>query len=221
VQWFPDGRSLLVGATDSKGRLGLYRVDAQSGAAAVVRLQALDGPSMFGPSLSPDGATLYFRTFADAKGQISLVMARDLRSGAEREIYRFLGPVAWPSPSRDGKQLAFAVTEPTSRRSSIVAVPASGGKARTVLELPEGYAMPPNRGLVLWGSSNNLIFTATNAKRDAEVWSVQLDGSGAQKLDLNMTAMMQLELHPDGRRLLFRAGEVTKEIWAMQPSSSR
>lgn len=221
VQWFPDGRSLLVGAIDLKGRVGLYRVDAQSGSVAVVRLRSHDAQNMFAPSLSPDGATLYFRTFADAKGQISLVMARDVRSGAEREVYRFLGPVGWPSPSPDGKQIAFAVIEPARRQCSIVVVPASGGKAQTVLTLPEGYAIQANRGRVIWGPSNNLIYMPTNAKREAEVWSVLVDGSGAQKLDLKLTAMMQPQLHPDGRRLLFRAGEVTKEIWAMQPSSSR
>ena len=42
----------------------------------------------------------------------SLVMARDLRSGAEREVSRFSGQVGWPSLSRDGKQLAFAVSDP-------------------------------------------------------------------------------------------------------------
>ena len=221
VQWFPDGRSLLVGALDLKGRQGLYRVDAQSGSVATVRLRSQDDNNMFGPSLSPDGATLYFRTFADTKGEISLVMARDLRSGAEREVYRFNGPVGWPSPSPDGKELAFAVIEPGSRRCSIVVVPATGGKARTVLALPEGYALQANRGRVIWGPGTNLIYMPTNAKREAEVWSVRLDGTGAQTLALNLKSMMQPQLHPDGRRLLFRAGDVTKEIWAMQPSSSR
>jgi Tol biopolymer transport system component len=221
VQWFPDGRSLLVRATDLKGRQGLYRIDAQSGAETLVRQRLHDGPNILGPSLSPDGATLYFRTSADAKNQTSLVMARDLRSGAEREVYRFSGPLGWPSPSRDGNELAFSLTEPAGRQSSIVVVPTTGGKARTVFALPDGYAMQVNRGMVLWGPNNNLIFTPTNAKREAEVWSVRVDGSGAQKLDLKLTAMMRLQLHPDGRRLLFRAGEVTKEIWAMQSSSSR
>lgn len=66
-----------------------------------------------------------------------------------------------------------------------------------------------------------MIFMPTNSKGAAEVWSVRVDGSGAQKLDLNLPAMMQPQLHPDGRRLLFRAGELTKEIWAMQSSPSR
>jgi Tol biopolymer transport system component len=221
VQWFPGGRSLLVGAIDLKGRVGLYRVDAQSGSVAVVRLRSNDAQNMFGPSLSPDGATLYFRTFADTKGQISLVMARDLGSGAEREVYRDSGQIGWPSPSPDGKQLAFAVIEPARRQCSIVVVPATGGQARTLVTLPEGYAIPANRGRILWGPSNNLMYMPTNANRETEVWSVRVDGSGAQKLDLNLPAMMQPQLHPDGRRLLFRAGELTKEIWAMQSSASR
>ena len=35
----------------------------------------------------------------------------------------------------------------------------------------------------------------------------------ATTLDLKLPAMIQPDLHPDGRRLLFRAGEVTDEIW--------
>ena len=221
VQWFPDARSLLVGASDLKGRQGFYRVDAQTGAVALIRQRSADAPNMFGPSLSPDGTTLFFRTFDNQKGGNSLVMARDLRSGAEREVYRSGGQVGWPSPSQDGKQLAFAVFEPATRQSSIVVLPATGGKARTVLALPEGYAVPANRGLVLWGPTNNLIFTPTNAQREAEVWSVRLDGSGAEKIDLNVKNVVQARLHPDGRRLLFRSGELTKEIWALQTSSSR
>jgi Tol biopolymer transport system component len=218
VQWFRDGRSLLVGAADMKGRQGFYRVDAQSGALDALRLRAPDAPNIFGPSLSPDGSTLYFRSFSDAKGDLALLMARNLQSGAEREVYRFAGPMGWPSTSPDGTQLAVAVTEPASRRISINVVPTAGGKARTVVTLPEGYVMLGNRGRVLWGPNNNLIFMPASKQR-AEVWSVRLDTGAATTLDLQLPGMMQPDLHPDGRRLLFRAGEVTDEIWALSSSS--
>ena len=97
-------------------------------------------------------------------------------------------------------------------------VPTTGGKARTVATLPEGYVMLGNRGRVLWGPNNNLIFMPASKQR-AEVWSVRLDGGAATTLDLQLPAMMQPDLHPDGRRLLFRAGEVTEEIWALSSSS--
>ena len=77
--------------------------------------------------LSPDGTTLYFRAFDDRR-ENSLVMARDLRSGAEREVYRFSGQVGWPSLSEDGKQLAFAVREPATRQTSIVVLPTTEGR---------------------------------------------------------------------------------------------
>lgn len=218
VQWFPDGRSLLVGAADVKGRQGFYRVDAQSGAHEALRLREPDAPNIFGPSLSPDGSTMYFRAFADPKGDLALIMARDLRSGAEREVYRFAGSMGWPSMSPDGTHLAVAITERASRRVSIAVVPTAGGKARTVVTLPEGYAMLGNRGRVLWGPNGNLIFMPA-AKGRAEVWSVRLDSGAATTLDLQLPAMMQPDLHPDGRRLLFRAGEVTDEIWALSSSS--
>ena len=138
---------------------------------------------MFAPSLSPDGATIYFRTFADPKGEIALVMARDLNSGAEREVYRFSVDrwVAIAIP-RDGNQLAFAVIgtlrSSMFKRSSCLR-PGDGANRSGVAG--KNMSMEPNRGLVLWGPSDNLTFTLTNAKREAEVWSVGIDGSGAQR----------------------------------------
>ena len=126
--------------------------------------------------------------------------------------------MGWPSASPDGTQLALAVTDRASRRISIAVVPTAGGKPRTVVTLPEGYVMLGNRGRVLWGPNNNLIFMPASKQR-TEVWSVRLDGGAATTLDLQLPAMMQPDLHPDGRRLLFRAGEVTDEIWALSSSS--
>ena len=126
--------------------------------------------------------------------------------------------MGWPSASPDGTQLALAVTDRASRRTSIAVVPAAGGKARTVVTLPEGYGLAGNRGRVLWGPNNNLIFMPASKER-AEVWSVRLDSGAVTTLDLKLPAMIQPDLHPDGRRLLFRAGVVTDEIWALSSSS--
>ncbi|HUE84661.1 MAG TPA: hypothetical protein VMO26_01155 [Vicinamibacterales bacterium] len=219
VQWSPDTRSLFVGGTDFKGRVGLYRMDARSGAVTMIRHRSPDQPNMFAASLSPDGKTLYFRTFADAKGQISVLMARDLASGQEREIHRSTGAMSGASPSRDGLQLALTVSDAATRKTSIVILPATGGTPRTVLALPEGHTVTPNLGFVQWGTNNDLLSIRTNAERQTEMWRVGLDGSNPQKLELSLPRMMQPRLHQDGRRLLFRAGEVTKEVWALQPAS--
>jgi len=223
VQWFPDNRTLLAGGTDLKGRQGFYRLDTQSGAVAVIRHRSPDEPNIGAGSMSPDGKTLYYRTSADSKGQITLLMARDLASGREREIHRNAGPMSGASASRDGRQLALAIRDAAARKTSIVILPATGGTPRTVLTLPEGHTVTLNLGLVQWGTNNDLISISTNAERQAELWRVGLDGSGAQKLELNFSRLTQPQprLHPDGRRLLFRAGEVTSEVWALQPASSR
>jgi Tol biopolymer transport system component len=223
VQWFPDNRTLLVGGIDLKGRQGFYRLDAQSGAATVIRHRSPDEPNIGGGALSPDGKTLYFRTSADVQRQTALLMARDLASGQEREIHRSTGLMSGASPSRDGRQLALAIRDPGTGKNSIVVLPATGGAPRTVFALPEGHTVALNLGLVQWGTNNDLISISTNAERQAEMWRVGLDGSGAQKLEINFSRLTQPQprLHPDGRRLLFRAGEVTKEVWALQPASSR
>jgi hypothetical protein len=90
-----------------------------------------------------------------------------------------------------------------------------------VLALPERHTMAPNLGLCSGGANNDLISIRTNVERQTEIWRVGLDGNGAQKLDLSLPRMTQPRLHSDGRRLLFRAGEVTSEVWALQPAPSR
>jgi len=222
VEWFPDRQALLVIGTDLKGRYGFYRLDAQSGAVTVIRHRSPDEDNLLAPSLSPDGKTLYFVTFVGPKRQMSLLMARDLASGQEREIHRSTGPVSGASPSPDGLQLALAVSDAATRTTSIVILPAAGGTPRTVLVLPEGQTIAPNLGLMQWGTNNDLISIRTTAERQKELWRIGLDGT-AQKLELSLSRLTQPQprLHPDGRRLLFRAGDVTKEVWALQPASSR
>ena len=223
VQWFPGNRALLVGGTDLKGRQGYFRLDAQSGAVTVIRHRAPDESNIGGGALSPDGKMLYFRMFADPQRHASMLMARDVASGQERELHRTSGVLSGVSPSGDGRQLAFAVNDEATRRTSIALLSATGGTPRTVLALPENQAVLANASPMQWGTNSDLLITVRTAERETEIWRVGLDGSAPQKLELNLSRLTQpqLRLHPDGRRLLFRAGEVTKEIWALQPASSR
>ena len=224
VQWFPDNRALLLGGTDFKGRQGYYRLDAQSGAVTAIRHRSPDEPNIGGGALSPDGKTLYIGMAADPKGRTSVLMARDVASGQEREIHRSPAAMHGLSPSRDGLQLAMALRDAVTGKTSIVILPATGGTPRTVLALPEGQTILPNAGPMQWGTSNHLLVTIrTNAGRQTDIWAVALDGSGARKLEMSLSRLTppQARLHPDGRRLLFRNGEVTKELWALEQASSR
>jgi Tol biopolymer transport system component len=60
VRWSPDGRSLLVSGSDSKGRGGLYSVDVKSGALSPVVVEAGASFRGFEGVWSTDGKALFY-----------------------------------------------------------------------------------------------------------------------------------------------------------------
>jgi Tol biopolymer transport system component len=115
--WSPDNGSLLVNGKDKQGATGVYRIDAQDGGVVPVVLNE-PGQNVSASAWSPDGRTIYLlRT--DVKSKVVTLVARDIRSGQEREIVRrgagggtavkygaewSVGP---PSINPNGKDVAF------------------------------------------------------------------------------------------------------------------
>jgi Tol biopolymer transport system component len=218
IRWFPDGQSLLARGANNKGRYGLYRLDARSG--AVVAAYHRPNDELFGPMIAPDGKSVYYRTFTGEKGEFSQIMALDLTLDQERELYRFRGNMGVASPSPDGRQLAFWIQEPDpSARVSIRVMPTSGGTPREVVRLPEGTSSPAGAPFV-WTQSEHLLFVTQDTSSGARwISRVALAGGPLEKLDIAMTNLGGVRLHPDGRRLAFGGGEQSLEIWVMETTS--
>jgi Tol biopolymer transport system component len=98
MSWAPDGRRIIVTGSDSKGRNGVYGVDTQTGALSPL----LAGAGMLRPTLSPDGKTLYYRKIK--QGADAVIMAHDLASGTDREIFK---NAIQPRLSPDGRQFVL------------------------------------------------------------------------------------------------------------------
>ena len=84
-RWLPDGSAVVVYGRDFKGRGGIYRVDAQTGAHSLVALSDLCRAQV-----SPDGRKVYY-----AVGRVTLGpgtptrwIEHDLVSGATRTVPR-------------------------------------------------------------------------------------------------------------------------------------
>ena len=82
-RWLPDGSAVVVYGRDFKGRGGIYRVDAQTGAHSLVALSDLCRAQV-----SPDGRKVYY-----AVGRVTLGpgtptrwIEHDLASGATRTV---------------------------------------------------------------------------------------------------------------------------------------
>ena len=218
VRWFPDGQSLLVLGANDKGRYGLYRLDVRSGAVLAAYFRPIE-EGFFGPMIAPDGKSVYYRAFTGEKDEFSQIMVRDLSSDQERELYRFRGNMGWASPSPDGRQLAFSVQEPyPTERVSIYVMPSSGGTPREVVRLPAGASSSAGVGPVAWTQTGHLLFATRDDKKTNVVGisRVALTKGPVEKLDISMTNLKSMRLHPDGRRLAFNGGERSLEIWVME-----
>jgi Tol biopolymer transport system component len=125
--------------------------------------------------------------------------------------------MGWASPSPDGSQLAFSA-RPPSGETSIYVMPSVGGRPREVARLAEDLSSNPGNGPIVWDGTGHLMFVTRALKTGAtSVSRVPLSGGPVQKLDVTVTDVRGLRLHPDGRRLAFQGGENSLEIWVMEP----
>jgi Tol biopolymer transport system component len=233
MRWSPDGRSIAINGTDPNGRRGMYRVDAISGEATRITVDAGGG---INPMWTPDGKRIVFtRLTTRADPTVAAVIERDLASGIEREIFRKTRPAPWNPGwmfvdlSPDGRSVAAVVNEAWPGgdigKWSLLVASVAGGEPR---ELMRGEARGAD--VLMWAPDGRAVFvTAIRAgaegDRQRDVWRVPLDGSAPQKLDLDLASLgrpfnsdQRMRVHPDGRRVAFAAAEPAKadEVWVLE-----
>jgi len=202
-----DGRSFLAVGRDAKGRAGAYRVDAQGFEISPVvtpRPGALE-------QLSADERTMYFRR-GDARG--AALMARDLATGAEREVFR-QSESGSMTLSRDGRYIASVAS------SVLYLVPTAGGAAKELLRTKGGEKFDGFRAE--WTPDGRSLVLPTTINGRIELWLVPLfDGGEPRKLDADTSGWVLpgggFAIHPNGRQIAYvgMAGKQGAEVWALE-----
>jgi Tol biopolymer transport system component len=236
VRWSPDGQSLAIQATDSKGRQGIFRIDATTGEAAPIALSTRgpvgEGESFTNPLWASDGKRIFYNRISRA-GNFVMIVERDLASGNEKEVIRRSRGAAW-NPfwmfvdlSPDGKYLAAVENDAwpghNTGKWDVLLIPTNGGEPK---ELMRGESQ--GAGVLMWAPDSHSLFVYSikdGATRNREVWRVAIDGAEPQKLGLNVNWLgppfngdQQFHAHPDGKRVAFAATEPAKpdEVWALE-----
>jgi Tol biopolymer transport system component len=211
VSWSPDGRELLTGGRDLKGRnQGLYRIDVKTGNATLVAPRPLGGNS---PQWGPSGTHLYYRRGAS-------IMERDLASGTEREVSSIPTPgVGGFGLSPDGRAVAFDATDASGAKSLFV-MPIARGTPRPVFR-PK--ATDQHIGRWDWTSDGQAIAMALRRgdSETRELWIVDVDSGRARKLDVDIGHwIIEDGFHIDraGTQIAFvaNAGQPGLEIRALE-----
>jgi Tol biopolymer transport system component len=205
-RWWPDGRAFVIVSEDFKGRVAIYRVDAQTGAASP--LVQLEPTRYFAPSVwSSDGKQIFYYY---PKGKEQALRVRNLESGEEKELYR--GNLGQLAISPDSQWLAFTMSS-----GNLMIMPITGGNPRELLQVRPPESIRPNE-LAWTRDGQYLLFVKAQPRpqQQASLWRISVKGGEPQPLGLKMEGISDLRLHPDGRQLAFSAGEDTREIWVME-----
>ena len=212
LNWSRDGRSLLIGGRDSKGRTGVFRMDAQTGRTSMV--VATKGAPWLAVE-SPDAKSLYYSGLAPTGGEAFAYYKRNLASGEEDVLFRRPNPV-YTSLSPDGRYLAIPNTTAPREPRGIFLVPTSGGETREVMHVNSPQLIF-FRGWVPDGRS--LLAQKLVDGRTVETWKVPLDGGEPVKLETKTGAGPQpgMKVHPDGKQvvLVYPVPPRPEEIWAL------
>jgi Tol biopolymer transport system component len=236
ARWSPDGRSLAIQATDSKGRQGIFRIDAATGEATPIALSSRgpvgEGESFTSPIWAPDGKKIYYNRVNPA-GHFAVIVERDLSSGNEKELFRRSLGASWNPHwmfvdlSPDGRYFAAVENDAwpghNTGKWNVALIPVAGGEPK---ELMRGESQ--GAGVLMWAPDSRSILVYSikgQFPREREVWRVAIDGPEPQKLALNVNWLgppfnsdQQLHAHPDGKRVAFAATEPAKpeEVWALE-----
>jgi len=216
LRWFPDGRSVLVNCLRKKGRWGFYKIDTQTGDVSTIVQEEPDVGITDPAGISPDGKTIFYRRIVVSK-KLHQIVARDIKTGQERELYCLAAPalVMNPTLSPDGRHLVFFVGD--QQNKSLFLIPADGGEARELLRVspPENI----NHISLTWTpDGNQILFGRRNPQLGdkSELWRISVEGGEPQKLGLTIDYLFHLRVHLDGERIFYTADESQTEIYVME-----
>lgn len=214
-RWAPDGRSISVEGTRPDDRiLGIYRVDVQTAAVTPI-VQTQKGMRVFSHRWGRDGKSVYY-TLGDMDEKACSVFVHNFETGRDDKLSGDLDSAHDIDISRDGKWLALM----NRRGKKIIRImPTSGGESREI------YAFEQEGSLVMtpaWSADGRYIYFSKLQKSLGtlmEIWRVSVEGGQAQKIDVAMTRIRHLSVHPDGQRIAFSsmgANPDQSQVWVME-----
>ncbi len=216
IGWMADGRSVLAWASNpdsEESRIILYRLDVQTGnKEELLRSGKVRGYLQ----LSPDERFwFYWRVEENQTGQTRFIIVREeLETGDTTELFQTpyggWGQIRTMELSPDGRTLVFGYFPPEDS-TRMVLLPVDGGEPR---ELPIRRAT----GITWLPDGQALLFM-----RFADVgpvWEVSyLDLSEGEPHPIGLRvsgAPVDLDVHPDGRRIAYSSGTDGAELWVME-----
>jgi len=199
---------------DSQGVI--FKIDVQTGEQSDIVRSTTE--VLIQPEMSPDGKTLFYGR-VDPDTRTGRLVARDLESGREKELFRNMPPVRLTGRalSPDGRWFVLSIISSATRPAAPVLkiLSTAGGEPRDLIQfdkserlLPVGVAwMPDSRNIVFW--------KWFLGDRERELWRISAEGGEPRKL-CSRKSIGHMRVHPDGQHVAFHDRSTTRGVWVME-----
>ena len=213
LRWMPDGKAIVVPASQAGKGENLIRIDVQTGhVTSLMTLPALGGWAHF--SFSRDGNIIYYTRPDSINMNEFTPVSHDLRSGKETISTGELGNI-----SPDGQNRLTSKSLDGYKTQTLYITPVGGGEAREIVKASRIWAS--------WSpDSRNIVFLKAINEDDQvpyedtkwQLWRIAADGGEPESLGLTFTGRFigSLKIHPDGRYVVIDDARVNLEVWVME-----
>jgi Tol biopolymer transport system component len=227
VRWSPDGSSILYG---DGYQSGFDLIDVQTGEVTTIVDWWDIRTTGEGPVWSRDGKDIfYIKRHTEKEWRHFSVVARNLTTGMERELYT--GGRGWSElrVSPNGQELVFSDADATvTGEQALKVISTTDGEPRTLYG-SNGVEEHEHVYLVTWTSDGrHLIFIkdkrSSSDQRIFELCRIPAEGGEAEKLrELDKELVYELRngsFHPSGQSIAYSkrkgSGQRHLEIWAVE-----
>lgn len=143
-----------------------------------------------------------------------IMLARDLATGRDREVFRIAGYPRLASISDDGGEMAFAVWDGST--ALLMVAPTAGGPPREIYRAPADVSLAGSFTGITWTQDGGHVLAFRRLPDGGgEVWSLPTKGGSPEKSPLHVRPSEQPVVSPDGTRVAFVAGNNKSEVWVM------
>jgi Tol biopolymer transport system component len=218
----PDGEHIyFTGNNKSESEGSLFRVSTLGGTPQRI-LQGISSPVTF----SPDGKEIAYARLVPTNGESFLLATNTDGSGTPRTLTTRKLPEYFsgngPSWSPDGRVIAIGAASLSggNATSTIVEVPASGGKERPITAPQWSYV-----SRVMWlrdGSGLVMTLYSSYNSMGTQIWFVSYPDGAARRItnDLNGYGEQSLGLTADAKTIVTVQADYTRTIWAVAPNEA-
>ena len=219
LRWSLDGQSFLIDRFKREDSQGLIcKIDVQTGERTdLVRSET---EVLARPELSPDEKTLFYIR-GDPVSRTRRLVARDLQSGREKDLFRVVPParLTGSALSPDGQRFVLSIIPSPARPAAPVLkiLSAAGGEPRELIQFDKSERLL-KVGVTWTSDSQSVLFMMKwkGEKGGIELWQISAEGGEPRKLWVSKKRFLWLRVHPDGQHIAFSQHDLIYELWVME-----